>query len=126
MRPLIIDESVKKELAELVRYAELHPFTWQQVCDRSAEVVLIPGNRNEFTVLIPVGFKVVLTIDQNSDKRMMRHASFSVASPGKLPNPGQVAELMKLLGFKNLMQDCYISLKEKDAINIAEYLDGKL
>lgn len=128
MRPLIIDDELKANIAKLVEYAEKNPFTMDDLLDIYNKQMQPAGDMGPYTLVLQFGFKIVYTIEKqvNGD---VRHLSISVDAPGKLPNPGVVEEIMRLIGFDNELSDCVIYLEDigpnHQAINVLEVIEIK-
>jgi hypothetical protein len=119
MRALIIDQSVTKEVEKLVDYAEKHPFTFDNMLDIKNGEEPPPGDRPEFVIEIPVGYRVVFTIELQKYK--VRHLSVSVSGDG-LPNPMAVLGIMELFGFKNSLKDCVkVWIENEHFINVVDF-----
>lgn len=121
-RPFIINEQIIESLNSLKKYAEEHPFTIQDLENIINNKFLVPGDRNEFRRYIPLGYKVVLTIEKQ-ESGLVRHLSMSVNTKGKLPSKYVVQEVMKILGFKSKLSNCMISLEEAGCVNILELIE---
>lgn len=123
MRPLIIDNNLKDKIGKLVAYAEKHPFTIDNLQDIKKKVREVPGDMEGYVLLLPFGYKIVFSIELQPAGKV-RHLSMSVDEDGKLPNPGVVGEIMKLIGFDNEMEDCTIYMEDispvRKAINVLE------
>lgn len=128
MSALLIDENVKSDIAKVIAYAEKNPYTMDMLLDRMNKAIPIPGDMEEYTVLIPFGFKVVFTIEQQN-KGDIRHLTMSTATPGRLPNPTTVEEIIKLFGFENEMSDCILDIEDigpnHHAIRVVEFIKNK-
>lgn len=124
MALLLMDENFKKELERIRLYAEAHPMT-------AADLILLkqglqkpPGDTPHFSCLLPVGFRVVYTVEKVGGAST-KHVSVSCDRPGKHPNPGVVEQIMKELGFTKDMSECRIYVEEEvGAINVVEINKG--
>lgn len=125
MRALLIDENIREQIKKLIAHAEKNEYTMDDMLDRMNKAIPIPGDMTEFTIIIPMGFKAVFTIEEQK-KGKMRHLSVSVAEGGRVPNPGAVEALMKEFGFENEPHDCIVYFEEiaenHQAVNVLEYL----
>lgn len=98
MATLIIDAAVRDQVARLVTYASEHPISRRQLADMAERVKnRAVGDRPEYEVNIPVGFRCVFSIEDHPGG-WMRHLSVSV-NTGKAPHPMAVVGLMSLFGF---------------------------
>ncbi len=122
MRPLILDIDVKQRLADLASYADRNHHTIDDLLDIRAGRQLPPGDQDEFICFIPVGYKVVFTIEEQ--QKLIRHLSMSIDRPGLLPNIEAVKEVMKLLGFVGELDCCLAKIEllpnNFQAINVWE------
>lgn len=116
MRALIIGEAELAELQRVRQYAEAHPYDLEAMVDRGTGKRQPPGNLSVYRCLIPVGFKVVFSIEdhpQRTGKTLrMRYLSVSVSSFNKLPSPEAVQMIMDELGFKRPWNECHIDTEE--------------
>lgn len=123
MRPLIIDEDVKSQIDSLVKYAERNPISMDYLLDQKNGQEPPPGDYSEFTRNLPFGYRVVFTIELQPTGKV-RHLSMSVSEDKKLPNEFAVQEIMNLIGFKNELKKCMVSLEpispKREAINVLE------
>jgi hypothetical protein len=125
MRGLIIDNSVKAEIKALMKYAEKNPYSMDDLLDIVNGSMESPGDQREFQMYIPMGYKVVYTMEiQNVG--LVRHISISVNTPGKLPGQEVVTFIIPFFGFKRTIHDNVIKIEgPKDglqSINIWEPL----
>lgn len=123
MRPLIIGQEEKDKLKILKEYAEAHPMTMDDLLDILSGAPPV-GLRPEYQCSIPFGYKVVFTIEPNSEGNLIRHLSVSVDTPGKYPHPIACQTIMDELGFVNKTSSgrCRIYEEKDIAINIAELI----
>lgn len=123
MRPFIIDEEIKNKFKALAIHAERNPFSMDDLLDIYNKAEKPAGDYSEFTLVLPFGYKVVYSIEQQV-KGDVRHFSISVDADGKLPNIVVVQECLKLLGFKNKLENCIVRLEDyapkRQAINVLE------
>jgi hypothetical protein len=130
MRALIIGETEQAELQRIKQYAEAHPYDLEAMVDRGRGKRVAPGELSVYRCLIPVGFKVVFSVEdhpQRSGKTIrMRHLSVSVSAFNKLPSPEAVQLIMDELGFKRPWQECHIDTEKfpgGQAITVIEPFD---
>ena len=125
MRPFIIDEEIKSELAKLAEHAEKNPFSMDDLLDIKNGQGKPAGDYEEFTAILPFGYKIVFSIEKQVQGDV-RHLSMSVDADGKLPNELVIGECMKMLGFYGELGDCFIMLEDispnRQAINILEII----
>lgn len=98
MRPLIINEETSEKLGSLRRYAEVNHVSIRHMLEMTQGKRPPIGNNPNHARLIPVGFRVVFSIEEHM-KNKYRHLSVSLTDSDKAPNPGHVAEIARLLGF---------------------------
>ena len=118
MQALIWDDSIKRGLQNLREYVERHPLTMDDLLD-AINGGPAPGDRDEFICTIPVGVRVVYTIEPLHTGQLIRHLSVSVM--GKLPSITIVTTIMEELGFKNTLYGpgCQVKMDEP-AVHIIE------
>lgn len=123
MRPFLIDENVKLQLANLAAHAEKNPFSMDELLDIYNGVGKKAGDFEEFTLHFPFGYRVVFSIE-DQPKAKVRHFSMSVDADNKLPNLEVVREVIKMLGFQNELENCLVKTEEtgpnRMAINVWE------
>ena len=74
-------------------------------------------------------FCVTYTHEEQSHNILCRHMSVSINIPNQLPTKDNIREFMKLYGFKNRLERCYVwsekfSDFEQKAINVVEPVSG--
>lgn len=121
MRPLVIGNAEKEKLAVLRKYAEDHPYSASDMLDLMNGEIKAAGNQKEFQCEIPVGFKIVFTIE-GQPPGPARHLSISVPEKGRFPSPEACEWVMEMLGFKNKFNGCRVWIEEEIAVNILELI----
>jgi len=125
VRPLIIDDLVRRCLEGLAEHAEENPLTMDDLLDTYNKQKKPIGDDDMHVVELPFGYRVVYSIEEQPVGKV-RHLSMSVNEDKKLPNMEAVKEIMKILGFRNDIQDCYVKLEDyapnRQAINVLEKL----
>jgi len=125
MRPFIINNVLKVQLADLAAYAVENPITMNDMLDVMNGAKKPAGDNPRHYIELNEGFKIVYSIEQQP-KGDARHLSVGVLAPKRLPNPEVVKEIMKLIGFKNKLSDCKIWIEnitpDYQAINVTEYI----
>ena len=116
MRPLVIGENEKEALSKLKQNAESNIFSFDDLLDMKNEVTEIVGDRPDFFCYIPVGYRVVYSIEEHPLKEgggflKIRHASISVDKPKSLPSPEACELIIKELGYENGMENCQLSIE---------------
>lgn len=126
VRPMILGAEELGRLKELKEYAEANPWTINYQLDANNGQRSGPGLIDEYQCSIPLGYKVVFTIEANP-AGMVRHLSMSVKDGDRLPNPGGAKMIMHILGFKQPLMNCKISVEDLldggQAINIGELIE---
>jgi hypothetical protein len=124
-RPFIIDDNLRKKIASLVTHAEKNPFTMDDLLDIKNGREKPAGDYDEFTLNLSFGYRIVYSIEEQPKGRI-RHLSMSVNEDEKLPNEFVVKEVMKLIGFKNELENCMVKLEnispKRQAVNVLEIL----
>ncbi len=124
-RPLIIDDNIREQFAELVRFAEKNPYTTDNILDIINEEMIPAGETEGYYINMPFGYRVVYCIEQQPVGDV-RHLSIIVNERGALPSTIAVKEIMKLIGFENELEECHVALEEVDtnwnAVNVLEII----
>lgn len=123
MRPFVIDSDTQKRIDEVVQYAESNPYLIDDAFNFINEKIGIAGDNPNHVCLIPVGYRVVYSIEK-LPKWTQKHLSVSIDTDYKLPNIYVTAEIIKLFGFNSELENCFITFEkvspERSAINIIE------
>jgi hypothetical protein len=117
MRALILDEKAKADAARLRAYALAHPESLHDLTHRGNRTDLAPGNKPEFTMHLPDGWRVVLTVEAvlNPPGMFAWHFSVSVdVRDPKLPCP-------QLLGVQAILRLLDLPPMEK---RIGSHIEG--
>lgn len=122
MRALILNDTAKSALKNLREFAEKNPIDKKEMVLIMNGKLAPVGDREGYSCQIPVGFRVVYSIEQHP-KQLFKHASFSINTVGKMPNPVAVQELMTELGFKRPLEKCLIQVEDGYAVNVLEPVD---
>lgn len=91
LRPLIIDEAFKAEVAKVVQYAQEHPYI-------VGEAAIPPGDDPGHVLNTVFGYRIVFSFTRMPDA-LYRDLSISVPEKGKYPNPFATFEIATLFGF---------------------------
>jgi hypothetical protein len=125
MIPLILDSNILFELRMLVKYAEEHPFSMDDLLDMYNKAIPNTGERKEHVVHIPFGYTVVYGIE-NQVPGSIRHMSMSLNQEYRVPSPEAVQIIMVALGFKSKLDDCKVYMEDVcphiQAINVIEFI----
>ena len=123
MTALIIGQHEKDKLDKVRKYAEEHPMSEEDLKQIMAGLAPPPGSRIGYWCELPVGVKVVYSIDHFTDGKA-RHLSISIAKRDRYPSIAIVEQLMQLLGFQKKATEADSVYMENGphAINIIEYL----
>jgi hypothetical protein len=118
MQVFLIDDQTKQQLQTLKEFAEKNPYTMDDLLDIYNNQAPPPREVDGYWCFVPIGIKVVFTIELQEHK--IRH--MSVSSSKGLPNPVIVEEIMKHLGFESAdLSTCHVSLENNGtAINVIE------
>jgi len=120
MSVLIIDESTKTRAAEVLQWADKHPFTIDDLLDMVNGQSPIAGQRPPHIMEIPIGYRAVFSIEQQRG-HLIKHLSVSVNRPGKLPNEAAIRQIMELFQMAKL-EDCDIRIEgqpgELQSVNV--------
>jgi hypothetical protein len=111
MRAMIITDEVQARIKEVMRYAEKHIFSMDDMLDIMNKQREPPGNDPNHVVHIPIGYKVVFTMD-NQNIGICKHISISVDRPDKLPNPIVVENILQEFGIWTPLEDLVISFED--------------
>lgn len=123
MRALIIGPAEKEAIKNLVDYAEKNIFSMDDLLDTKNKEMAPAGDMDGFSAFLPVGYKVVYTIEQQPAGKV-RHLSVSVDTPGKYATPESIQVIMDEIGFQNPLLKCEIGMEDigsnHQAVNILE------
>jgi len=123
MRAFVIDKHLEKAIKNMVKYAEEHPVTIDDILDQLNGQRKPVGEIIGHVVYVPSGYKIVYSIEQQT-KGTVRHLSMSVDKKGRTPNPLVVRSVMEMVGFKNGFEKCKVWLEEFEpehqAVNVVE------
>jgi hypothetical protein len=105
MRPLVIDETVKHEIARVKKFAEEHR---QSTDDLKANVngtAKPVGDDPGHALMIPVGFRVVYSIEQQPEVGWVHHFSVSAPDPGRAISINGMRLILDEFGLKGRQYD---------------------
>jgi|SRR5581483_9848631 len=112
-----------KKLNDLKVYAENHKITLTE--GRAIQNNERPpvGDREEYRIYFPIGYKVVFSIDETLDHKWIRHMSMSINVPDRYPNEYALREVCEHLGYKNF-DTCMIldDPFQSKAIRVIEFI----
>lgn len=97
-RPLVLDDSSKALVADVVQFAEAHRMSIDTLKAVVAGDIEPPGSNSNFSCTVPIGYRCVYTIEQQPKLGWCRHLSVSVLN-GPAPNEHAVNMLLKEFGF---------------------------
>jgi hypothetical protein len=125
MRALLIDNNIRKQINEMVEYAESNPFTLNDLKQIQLNKKPCPGHTMGHYCFLPFGYKVVYSI-QYQPSGKIRQLTMSVDAKGKLPSPPSVEEIIKLIGFKNELNSCFLHFEDigdgEHAVSVIEFI----
>lgn len=107
MRPFIVDDNLKKQIAEVVEYAQQHVYSENYIRTTIDGTKPVPGNIDEHVIQTAFGYKLVFSYAEQKGTTY-RLLSMSVDTPGKYPNPLIVQEVIELFGYHNKLEDCIV------------------
>lgn len=126
MQTLIIMEDGTNDLIRIRSYAEKNPFSINDLLDIINNPSLSPGLNPLYQCHIPIGFKIVFSIEETAEWGYARRLSISLCKKGQIPNPEICLEIMKILGFKSSLSECLVSIEKLEpgysAIDIGELI----
>jgi hypothetical protein len=97
MRPLLIDDAARAEVARVVAYAMDHPYFPNRPIDIASGASLIPGDDPGHVANLST-YRCVFTFTHLND-RVHRHLTISVPRPGMYPNMIAAFMIAELFGF---------------------------
>jgi hypothetical protein len=124
MRPLLIDEVAKTEVARVCEYAEENRISNREMKARitlPSHEYCAPGDEPGHVCYFQMGFKCVLTIEeQNAPLGWCKHLSVSVADMERMPHIEAVKLLMKEFGMNKPLEECcvYIEDSSPKSVNV--------
>jgi len=126
-RPFLIDDNLREKMQALKENAEANIFSMDDLLDIENDCAEPPGNRPGFAVLVPIGYCVCFSIE-DQPAGYVRHLSVSVDAAGKLPSPFLVEKVMKLLGFTgDGFIDCEFNIEDigsgREAISVLQVIE---
>jgi hypothetical protein len=131
--PLFIDNQVKEEIFRVMEYAWKHIIPVGELA-KSGKLPDPVGDTMDHVVIIPVGFRVVFSIENQGNEKIMgkqtygkcRHLSMSCEKKGRLPTPIALDMVIEEFGFINPLYHCamWVEKSEVDSINVLEPVDG--
>lgn len=128
MSALIIGERERAEIAKVIRQATENPISLSKIREQAISQPP-PGQRGNPTVILPIGYGVSFTIEEQPFG-VSRHISISVDRPGMLPNVEAVNWILEEFGFVNRVGELYVFLEDigssEKAVNCLEPLDGDM
>lgn len=99
MRALVIDGNTRQLAQRIQEHARTHKFTTRKLLEIIAShPEQAAGNQPEFVLNIPMGYKVVYTIEKQPRFGWCHHISVSVDTDEKLPAFEAVDEIVNLFG----------------------------
>lgn len=126
IRPLIIDDTTREKIAEIVEFAENNPFSLDDILDCQNGQMPPAGDMEGFSATIEVGYRIAYSIE-NQPAGKVRHLSVSVNEDGHLPSPAAVEQIMMLIGFDGALSHCEKWLEDitptRKAINVCEFIN---
>jgi len=139
MTPMIIDNNIRKNIKELIKFAWKNIIPISQLIENGELKHGMPnpvGDNKKHSIFIPVNFKVVYSIEDQGEGRnekqglgICRHLSMSVGQLGRIPNPVGVDMVLEEFGFDHPIYECIFwtenfGSKDQVAINAIEPVRG--
>ena len=125
MRPLLIDQKAKEDIAKVVEYAfanKIETETLKKMVDEKAPPV---GDLPGYSCHIFKDFIVVFSIE-NHPMGWCRHMSISVPNNGKVASIEATEMIMEEFGFQTPLRNCHVRIEETGdpirpyAVNVIE------
>lgn len=142
MSMIMVDDSVREEIAAVIKHAQDNVVDLAGMRERgeleSGEPNPIAGDQKEHIVFVPPYYKTVYSLENHGDGDdekiglgICKHFSMSVNldDPGKLPDPLAVDMMLEEFGFAHPLYECIIWVEQfgpgtNRAINVIEPIDG--
>lgn len=121
MRPLILDEKAKVEIARVKKNAEDNRMDHAEMQRRVAAGGPVVGDDPRFFCNLMMGFKVVFTMEQQPQLGWCYHMSVSVDAEDKLPHQVSVQMLLQEFGINKPLGECYVFIEREivpNAVNV--------
>lgn len=120
------DEEAK--LLRIKEFAEQNPYTMDELLDIINNPGLGAGCRTEHQCALPIGFKVVFSIEAtNIAGKNCRRLSISINRKDQVPQPQICQMIMMRLGFIGRLEECKILFEKLEpgytAVQIGELID---
>lgn len=123
VRPFLLTKEYIEDLKILRDYAQQHPYTMDDLLDLLHNNGLIAGDDPNLRCLIPFGYCIVFAIEHQLDGPT-RHLSISVHEDDCLPSISVVQTVMRLLGFKNPITECFVKMENTIPINVGGHREA--
>lgn len=134
VRPLLITDAVRAEVARVMVHAERERFTLDELLQRCRGETFRDGQYNPSQDIpaigddpghcceIPFGYRVVFSIEEQMPPLgWCRHISISVDEDGMLPSEVAAMEIARLFGFTDDPKKCY--LEGERAVNFVQPME---
>jgi len=112
MRPLIISNDACVAIRKVIAYAEKHVMNMDELLDIYNGDLPPAGDRPEHVCEIPVGYRVVYSIERQNDLDV-KHISISVDNPAKLPSVESAREILKAFYIETKLEECKVRIDGK-------------
>ncbi len=119
---MLIGPEIHEAAAQVLAYARSHPIDARRILHLLSHPEDAPGHTPGHVLEIPVGFRVVFTIEQQPDHGWCRHLSMSVPVKGRYPQQVAVEMVMSLFLFNLPFHKCMVwTMQEQlDSVNVLE------
>lgn len=97
LTPPAITPEIQAKAKAVQQFAFENRETLRQVRNRTATLVAPPGDAENYLLLIPFGYRVAYTIEQDTTG-WLQIISIMVTKPKMEPSPGAVATILRLFG----------------------------
>lgn len=140
IRPLVINDAVRSQAATILAHAKTNVMGSQKVMAAMRDKQLAAGNNPSARMIIPFGYRVVYSLEEQPVQGLCHHISISVEEvitpkpPAAkiLPSEEAVNAILDLFGIKKPVQKClFIWIEDIDdggggAINIIDKVEEEL
>lgn len=111
MRPLVIDDTLKRQVETLIQYAQENRITPEIIAEMAAGKRGVAGDDRNRVIITQFGYKIVFSIEGHPQEKgaitWFRRLSVSVDNPTALPSRPAVEIIAELFGFPRL-EDCEV------------------
>lgn len=130
--PLMVSSNEMARITEVLQYADIHRFNIQDLKRIIAGEAEPAGDNPAFEVMLPMGYRVVYTIEEHPGG-WAKHISVSTVPRSSTLTGGALNRIMQLFGFRHDLAFasnaglCYdegeVSPENKGVASVIEFLD---